>query len=109
MVTSYHVVPYLQYCYAWVITSSATCNYLMCHINVTLYNTDVLRVLLIYLHSPLGTACHQESCIYTVQYKILEGENLGKFGELEEIHQNFLSKTFLPKSTSIQCITRYSS
>ena len=94
MVTSYHVVPYLQYCYAWVITSSAVRNYLMCYISVTLYNTDVLRVLLIYLHSPLGTARHQELCIYTVQYKILEGENLGKFGELEEIRQNFLVQNF---------------
>ena len=27
MVASYHVVPYLQRCYAWVVTSSAVHNY----------------------------------------------------------------------------------
>ena len=27
IVASYHVVPYLQHCYAWVVTSSAVHNY----------------------------------------------------------------------------------
>ena len=33
---------------------------------------------------------------YTVQYKILEGENLGEFaiGELKGVHQNVLVQTF---------------
>ena len=30
-------------------------------------------------------------CIYTVRYKILEEENIGKFGKLQEIRQNFPS------------------
>ena len=34
MVASYRVVPYLQCCYAWVITSSAVHNYWKCYINV---------------------------------------------------------------------------
>ena len=32
---------------------------------------------------------------FTIQYKILEGENLGEFGELQEIHQHFLVQNFL--------------
>ena len=31
----------------------------------------------------------------TVQYKILEEENFGKFGKLQVIHQNFLVQSFL--------------
>ena len=31
---------------------------------------------------------------YTVRYKILEGENFGKFGELQQNRQNLLSKIF---------------
>ena len=34
MVASYRVVPYLQRCYAWVITSSSVHNYWKCYINV---------------------------------------------------------------------------
>ena len=34
MVASYRVVPYLQCCYAWVVTSSAVHNYWKCYINV---------------------------------------------------------------------------
>ena len=34
MVASYHVVPYLQRCYAWVVTSSTIHNYWKCYINV---------------------------------------------------------------------------
>ena len=33
--------------------------------------------------------------LYTVQYKILEGENFGEFGELQAIRQNFLVQNFL--------------
>ena len=32
--------------------------------------------------------------LITVQYKILDGENLGEFGELQEICQNFLVQNF---------------
>ena len=34
MVVSYHVIPYLQRCYAWIVTSSAVHNYWKCYINV---------------------------------------------------------------------------
>ena len=34
--------------------------------------------------------------LYYHRYKILEEENFGKFGELQGIHQMFLSKIFLP-------------
>ena len=34
MVASYHVVPYLQCCYAWVVMRSAVHNYWKCYINV---------------------------------------------------------------------------
>ena len=37
----------------------------------------------------------------TVQYKTLEGETFGKFGELQAIHQKFLVQILLPKSRSI--------
>ena len=32
--------------------------------------------------------------LITVQNKILDGENLGEFGELQEICQNFLAQNF---------------
>ena len=54
MVASYHVVPYLQRCYALLVTSNAVHNYWkMLHKHC---NTDMLRVLLIYPHSPSGAA-----------------------------------------------------
>ena len=34
MVMSYHVIPYLQHCYVWVVTSSAVHNYWKCYINI---------------------------------------------------------------------------
>ena len=34
--------------------------------------------------------CHFRLHAHTVQYKILEGENFGEFGKLQEIRQNFL-------------------
>ena len=34
MVMSYRIVPYLQCCYAWVVTSNAVLNYWKCYINV---------------------------------------------------------------------------
>ena len=34
MVASYRVVPYLQRCYAWVVTSSTVHTYCKCYINV---------------------------------------------------------------------------
>ena len=34
----------------------------------------------------------------TVPHKILKGENFGKFGKLQEIHEILFSKIFLPKS-----------
>ena len=34
IVASYRVVPYLQHCYAWVVTSSAVHNYWKCYINI---------------------------------------------------------------------------
>ena len=34
MVVSYHIVPYLQRCYAWVVKCSALHNYGKCYINV---------------------------------------------------------------------------
>ena len=43
--------------------------------------------------------------IFDHMIQILEGENLGKFGDLLEIHQNILSKVFLPiRRSSIQYI-----
>ena len=47
------------------------------------------------------------TCIHTVQYKTLEGEKHGEFGELQEIFQNFLVQKFSPlkqKYIAIQCI-----
>ena len=43
---------------------------------------------------------------HTIRHKILGGENLGKFGKLQEIRQNFYQKfSFLKaKSRNIQCI-----
>ena len=49
-----YVVPYLQCCYALLATSNATHDYWKCYIWCC--NTDVLGVLLIYLHSPSGVA-----------------------------------------------------
>ena len=34
MVASYDIVPYLQHCYAWVVTNNAVHNYWKCYINV---------------------------------------------------------------------------
>ena len=39
-------------------------------------------------------------CWHTLQYKILEGENLGKFGKLQEIRQNVLVQKFSSESRS---------
>ena len=36
----------------------------------------------------------------TVLCRMIEGENFGEFGELQEIAKIFLSKIFLPKSSS---------
>ena len=66
MVACYHVVPFLQRCYAWVVTSSAVHNYWKCYKNVV-RNTEVLGILLIYLHSPSGAAHPWESCVYISQ------------------------------------------
>ena len=57
MVASYRVVPYLQRCYVslvstWLLKMLHKC-----------CNTDVLGVLLIYPHSPSGTACSWD-CAY---------------------------------------------
>ena len=54
MVASYHIVPYLQHYYALLVYEQCTTRLLkMLHKRC---NTDMLRVLLIYPHSPLGTA-----------------------------------------------------
>ena len=37
--------------------------------------------------------------LYYHRYKILEEENFGKFGELQEVHQIFLSKISVPPDT----------
>ena len=34
MITSYHVIPCLQCCYTWIVTSSSVHNYWKCYINV---------------------------------------------------------------------------
>ena len=53
MVTSYLIVPYLQRCYALLVTSNAVHHYWkVLHKG---FNMDVLGVLPIHLHSPLGT------------------------------------------------------
>ena len=41
-------------------------------------------------HNQDISARHLLIKVYTVRYKILEGENLGEFRELQAIHQNFL-------------------
>ena len=51
MVTSYHIVPYLQNCYASLVMYTRLLKVL--HEGC---NTDVLWALPIYLHSPLGAA-----------------------------------------------------
>ena len=60
MVVSYHVAPYLQRCYASLITSNAVHDLKMLHKRC---NTDVLGILLIYQHSLLG-AGHPRDRVY---------------------------------------------
>ena len=65
MVASYHVIPYLQHCYALLITSNAVHEYWK-----MLYkrcNTDVLSILLIYRHSPSGTVHPQDHAYISVK------------------------------------------
>ena len=59
MVVSYCIVPYLLWCYAWVVTNNASRTQLLKMLHKC-YNMEMLGVLLIYSH-----ATHpQESCIY---------------------------------------------
>ena len=46
-------------------------------------------------HNQDNSARHLLIKVYTIRYKILEGENFGEFGELQAIHQNFLVQNFL--------------
>ena len=57
MVASYCVVPYLQRCYAALVMK-------MLH---KCCNTDILGVLLIYLHSPSGAARPQDHAYISVK------------------------------------------
>ena len=41
---------------------------------------------------------------FTLQYKILERDNLGELGKLQENRQIFFSKIFFPKGRSVHCI-----
>ena len=60
-------------------TNNAVHNQWKCYINVAC-NMDVLRVLLIYLHSPSGTVRRWESCIYVTGY--WKTDHVRTFGQL---------------------------
>ena len=66
MVVSYCVASYLQCCCALLVMSNAVHNYWkVLHKDC---NTDMLGVLLIYLHSPSGTACPRDCAYISVKH-----------------------------------------
>ena len=66
MVGSYHVVPYLQHCYA-SLASYKHCSTQLLKMLHKCCNMDILGVLLIYLHSPSGTARPRDRAFISVK------------------------------------------